>query len=1335
MKKSLAFLIVAAMLAVLCLGAQALELETVETPQESAASGEQTALKGEIDITSPSALKNPSYGTLIYYNDFDGYESTTVGNLTTGHTYVGGILEGNTVALNGGNANLSIAVDPADETKTNQVLKVYELGGYARANLKFGTHLTNIGNYTIVMDIYVPSNNTSADINALVYINDDGNSHSVYNFNATARDAWNADKAAGGFQVLEAADAGASNSGKGKCFDNVYLCDRRGTIASGSIYYIDNLRVYYTPRAKAVYNVNLPEGQAKAYNMKTSTSTAYAAFSTVSEYVNIGSATPELFIPGYTFMGWYNSEGTRVSYITEHSELTAKWQKVKPGLNALTGTTDKVTYENNDDFHFIFEGGMSSKAVTANDIKETVGGNTSNRAVKAYGTSMRYIVYRIPVPTDAGRKYEVSWDTYISNGYTGVTGWLLDFKGAGSHVTLDGSAWNTANNTNKTWYSHNYTASARAADYIRIQYKFADDGETNSSYAYFDNLAVFPYYMINYLNADGSVKETVQVLRESDGSFSTSYTVKNNNYPGAVLDAETKMIKRCIGWSTEPNAAEPITAVALANEDITLYPVWENVIPAQNESYGELLWFSDFTNGSTQTALYIKSGYNIVANPLALNKWAVTDDPAGVAGNKVLQMTKGGQYAGYILGYPNDLKEQGKYTVVADVYYGDDFSGTPNVATTFYTNGYNDHRAETCTVSSKKVWTTIAGTREAVQYTDVTGVTFTFDKEGNPVAGNKKSYPAAWFDQTYIFDAAGIGTSNIYYLDNVRLYYLPTCRVAYNYGEIPPSSITSAKTYQYLTEGASVLAGLNAESIGYTFKGWTKDAEPTSESVLYTTVTADDIAAKDITLYAVLEPIEQDYEVTASATAVSAVSGSITFTANQFTAWSYDVGYSEATVATTANTLKITAVGYAGEITVTATSKITGDAKSFTVNLYSGSKFKPGLDVVTGTSKPVTFENMTAALAALCYTGNYELVANPNASGLNTSAQAMSAKGNFEHLRWTTSLTTPIELARPMKVSYDYYGKAANNWIMLNSTRGSQDIYKTIDNMSTNTTTWKHFENNAPLTLSGDVKKEHGARGILWMGVEVGGYTADNRYTVDNLSFIPYYKFTFSTFDGQVIDVQYALPADGIYEPSAEYLASLGVSGFYLEKGGELVTKVTLDHKDLTLYVDTLTKSYNESSICVNSPYGDGIRFHASVNPAQRELAKEYGFLVARQDVLETLGQELTFDLADPENAAAVVFVTAVSYKNDNSVDKIYAIEEDTGITHFTGVCINIPTAAYAYRLTARPYIKYEIGGTEVTLYGTAVSRSMKQVAEDVRTENSEYYQNNKDAIDAIADC
>ncbi len=155
----------------------------------------------------------------------------------------------------------------------------------------------------------------------------------------------------------------------------------------------------------------------------------------------------------------------------------------------------------------------------------------------------------------------------------------------------------------------------------------------------------------------------------------------------------------------------------------------------------------------------------------------------------------------------------------------------------------------------------------------------------------------------------------------------------------------------------------------------------------------------------------------------------------------------------------------------------------------------------------------------------------------------------------------------------------------------------------------------------------------------------------------------------------------------------------------------------------------NTASIRSGADGVNGIRFRSVINPETRAFMDEYGFIVARQDILGD--NELTFGFKkDGENKP--LYVTGVAYNKDKGIDIQYSVEPD-GDTVFTAVCIGIPEAHFSTELVARTYAKYSNNnGPSFTVYGSTVTRSIAQVAKAIQEAGGDDYNNNKDYIDSI---
>ena len=141
----------------------------------------------------------------------------------------------------------------------------------------------------------------------------------------------------------------------------------------------------------------------------------------------------------------------------------------------------------------------------------------------------------------------------------------------------------------------------------------------------------------------------------------------------------------------------------------------------------------------------------------------------------------------------------------------------------------------------------------------------------------------------------------------------------------------------------------------------------------------------------------------------------------------------------------------------------------------------------------------------------------------------------------------------------------------------------------------------------------------------------------------------------------------------------------------------------------------------------NGIRFASSVTTRNKALLEEYGFIIAREDVLGS--NELTF-LLKKEDENKPLYVYGAAYDKKSGLDIQYDVSGSNII--FTAVCTNIPAEHYATKLVARTYAKYAVNGHAFTVYGDSVVKSIKEVAQSIKDAGGAAYEDNKEYIDSI---
>ena len=141
----------------------------------------------------------------------------------------------------------------------------------------------------------------------------------------------------------------------------------------------------------------------------------------------------------------------------------------------------------------------------------------------------------------------------------------------------------------------------------------------------------------------------------------------------------------------------------------------------------------------------------------------------------------------------------------------------------------------------------------------------------------------------------------------------------------------------------------------------------------------------------------------------------------------------------------------------------------------------------------------------------------------------------------------------------------------------------------------------------------------------------------------------------------------------------------------------------------------------------NGIRFSSSVTIRNQAMFEEYGFIIAREDILGS--NELTF-MFKKDDSNTPLYVYGAAYDKKHGLDFQYDVNGSNII--FTAVCTNIPAEHYATKLVARTYAKYAVNGNAFTVYGDSVVKSIKEVAQSIRDAGGTAYEDNKDYIDTI---
>ena len=188
---------------------------------------------------------------------------------------------------------------------------------------------------------------------------------------------------------------------------------------------------------------------------------------------------------------------------------------------------------------------------------------------------------------------------------------------------------------------------------------------------------------------------------------------------------------------------------------------------------------------------------------------------------------------------------------------------------------------------------------------------------------------------------------------------------------------------------------------------------------------------------------------------------------------------------------------------------------------------------------------------------------------------------------------------------------------------------------------------------------------------------------------------------------------------------------------GETVDVAAVAKKTYTPYAaypetsDSIQVRFNSGKESTN-----GIRFKAVMRGNDIELAQEYGFIVARSDVLLKLDAELTTDLDSK------YYIKGTAFDKATGKNVVYDKDETTGDVTFTGVCVGMKIdnkLQVETELTARPYLKVTVGEGTLTVYGAGKSKSLADAVKEIydAAQNGDanavsIYEENKTYIDTV---
>ncbi len=392
-----------------------------------------------------------------------------------------------------------------------------------------------------------------------------------------------------------------------------------------------------------------------------------------------------------------------------------------PGLNVFTGNSNAYTFEAENAIDRFSNSQYGTDNLFTYDLADDPTGSGYGKMLRVtmdtdkyltkYDEST-YVYHTVYTALDRAQKRPclLLFDTYGK----GIIGFWLGNSTHRNFGTLPQTA---------TWYhaaANNTEVFSGSLSNVQIQYAF--NGESCNNIQYIDNLALIPYYKATYLlnYPDGTSGTSIEkyflcsnssITSNPNGTlsgFPTSYTpedvgVSFENY-------------RLLGWSTDPDVKTPMTSVPLANEDITLYPVWQKTY---HEEYGEMVFCEDFEAHAGKNVLsaalnvsYIDPSFSALNNHFTITKgdyWNllnVTDDGSGNQSLKI-QMASASQRWPQFLVLNNGSTPKGDYTICASFMTPSDrIAHISDYNVRIWTSDGN-YKTQTLRVSSSDVYQTV----------------------------------------------------------------------------------------------------------------------------------------------------------------------------------------------------------------------------------------------------------------------------------------------------------------------------------------------------------------------------------------------------------------------------------------------------------------------------------------------------------------------------------------------------------------------------------------------------------------------------------------------------
>lgn len=596
------------------------------------------------------------------------------------------------------------------------------------------------------------------------------------------------------------------------------------------------------------------------------------------------------------------------------------------------------------------------------------------------------------------------------------------------------------------------------------------------------------------------------------------------------------MMLTVCAFALELDTAEAADEVSVTDEAV----LSSAVIDPANEvhaTYGELVYYQNFEAKNLQPT-YIAP--EVLEN--STGSWnfkfvncngSYTTDPVNPESGNTVCLIAGNGTSGYarIEASPKLKNCYGLYTVVMDYYYTSSDGKARNIDFMPYLNGtQKTNRFD----SYDKVGQWNQNAKGKIQFSIV-------------ASGDEKVASFTGSELTHIYLLINTGkaaTTDLLYIDNVKIYRQRKVKINYNYGILPESIASTKAVNGYFVPGAALPTHT---ALGYHFLGWTLDSTPGEDSELITTAPDE-----DTTVYAVWRKYRPGINpMTGTSAAIDFEDGNthkivINYSGHKETVVDNSVenaGNAEGAVVNTTKVLKSTG-GYTS-----------GTASAYRslfipVGFEKGRKYELQYDVFfTDINSYMTTWQYSVFTSA----GTPTAIANVDKTLPNNAPWMTNNKdGKWYHLKYTfqPSLDYADKIYFQQKTYSDWVGSPEHTAIYDKSVGADGKAVYTL----------KEGVTNEQLAAA---QKTHATRCI-------------QPIYYDNVSYLPYYMVTFYNADGSVSTTDQVLrDASGnllasYTIPSSKTLAHTDTKqfmGWSTEKDATVpMTSVALENEDIALY-------------------------------------------------------------------------------------------------------------------------------------------------------------------------